>query len=166
MESFVFNNFKKRLMEGDISNTDIWKLYPVKSSFTECIDDTIKYIKSEHDFSLFSNGSIFGDHMPNISTDTYTYMTMYELDIAQEPIYVDKTNWASFINQYPGNEHLKELFLTDGSRFARSIDILDDYGEYILRGFYYVISASYFGRNTRHLPKKVNHKRSATRPKM
>ena len=28
MDSFVFNNFKKRLMEGDVPDRDIWKFYP------------------------------------------------------------------------------------------------------------------------------------------
>ena len=53
MESFIFNNFKDRLMNGDVNAKENWFFYPVNKSFVKDFEDKIKYIKHTNDFRLF-----------------------------------------------------------------------------------------------------------------
>ena len=53
MESFIFNDFKRRIIEGEVPLSDTWTLFPVNKSFTAEFDGKLEYIKSSNDLKLF-----------------------------------------------------------------------------------------------------------------
>ena len=53
MESFVFNNFKYKLINGEVSSKDTWYFWPVKKNFVDDFEDNLKYFKTSADFSAF-----------------------------------------------------------------------------------------------------------------
>ena len=152
MESFIFNNFKKRLMEGEVNENESWIFYPVNKSFVNDFEDKIKYIKSTNDFRLFlpedkTDGADFFDtYKTRMYSQTYRYTKMGDTDIKSKPYFVTSAGFDLFLEKFPGQEHLKDLFFTPGINFYR-VDHYDEkidtttnqpYQSPVPRGFYYV----------------------------
>lgn len=54
MESFVFNSFKTRLMNGEVElSGSYWKHYPVNKKFVENYEDDIKSLSSTSAFIMY-----------------------------------------------------------------------------------------------------------------
>lgn len=53
MESFIFNDFKRRIVEGEVPLEDTWTLFPVNKSFTAEFDDKLEYVKTDNDLVCF-----------------------------------------------------------------------------------------------------------------
>jgi len=148
MDSFVFNNFKKRLMEGDVPDRDIWKFYPVNKNFIDDNKNFIKYIKQTSDIELINKTDSIDRYISKINDIKYVYKTMYKVDVPMEPLYVNIDNFDVFKDQNPNNEHLKDIFLDENGRYFRPGGtkwVLKDNGEMeevrIPRGFYFVKTA-------------------------
>lgn len=148
MDSFVFNNFKKRLMEGDVPDRDIWKFYPVNKNFIDDNKNFIKYIKQTSDIELINKTDSIDKYISKINNIKYVYKTMYKVDVPMEPLYVNIDNFDVFKDQNPNNEHLKDIFLDKNGRYFRPGGtkwVLKDNGEMeevrIPRGFYFVKTA-------------------------
>lgn len=147
MESFVFNSFKQRLMESDISLSGTWYAYPVNSKFIDDYGDKLKYLKDTHDLRLFCpdsavNLQFFDDgigtnqhfYRTDMGSQYYTYTSMYETDVPSEPYYVTLNNIKAFNEENPGQEHLESLFLKQDGKFYRPISDSDP----TPRGFYFI----------------------------
>lgn len=147
MESFVFNSFKQRLMESDVSLSDTWYAYPVNSKFIDDYGDKLKYLKDTHDLRLFCPDSavnlpFFNDgvgtnphfYRTDMGSQYYTYTSMYETDVPSEPYYVTLNNIKTFNEENPGQEHLESLFLKQDGKFYRPISDSDP----TPRGFYFI----------------------------
>lgn len=148
MDSFVFNNFKKRLMEGDVPDRDIWKFYPVNKNFIDDNKNFIKYIKQTSDIELINKTDSIDKYISKINDIKYVYKTMYKVDVPMEPLYVNIDNFDVFNEQNPNNAHLKDIFLDENGRYFRPGGtkwVLKDNGEMeevrIPRGFYFVKTA-------------------------
>lgn len=148
MDSFVFNNFKKRLMEGDVPDRDIWKFYPVNKNFIDDNKNFIKYIKQTSDIELINKTDSIDEYISKINDIKYVYKTMYKVDVPMEPLYVNIDNFDVFNEQNPNNAHLKDIFLDKNGRYFRPGGtkwVLKDNGEMkevrIPRGFYFVKTA-------------------------
>lgn len=148
MDSFVFNNFKKRLMEGDVPDRDIWKFYPVNKNFIDDNKNFIKYIKQTSDIELINKTDSIDKYISKINDIKYVYKTMYKVDVPMEPLYVNIDNFDVFNDQNPNNAHLKDIFLDKNGRYFRPGGtkwVLKDNGEMeeeiIPRGFYFVKTA-------------------------
>ena len=147
MESFVFNSFKQRLMESDVSLSGTWYAYPVNSKFIDDYGDKLKYLKDTHDLRLFCpdsavNLQFFNDgvgsnphfYRTDMGSQYYTYTSMYETDVPSEPYYVTLNNIKTFNEENPGQEHLESLFLKQDGKFYRPISDSDP----TPRGFYFI----------------------------
>ena len=160
MESFIFNSFKERLVNGQVSGDDTWKLQPVNKKFVEDYEDNIKYVRNQTDLYYLNNNysasgydSIvenFSQYYTNIYPVQYTYYAMEDVDLATTPQFVTEENYADFIEnnsvEKENNDNLKEMFFTPGHGFYT----VDHYEEVIdgetgekkkmpvARGFYYV----------------------------
>lgn len=147
MESFVFNSFKQRLMESDVSLSGTWYAYPVNSKFIDDYGDKLKYLKDTHDLRLFCPDSavnlpFFNDgvgtnphfYRTDMGSQYYTYTSMYETDVPSEPYYVTLNNIKTFNEENPGQEHLESLFLKQDGKFYRPISDSDP----TPRGFYFI----------------------------
>lgn len=154
MDSFIFNSFKERLMTGNVNNTDTWYFYPVNKAFSEDFKDNIKYIRNTYDFRLFlpedkeDKDSFFDYYKTNMYSNTYSYQKMTDTDLKSKPFFVTADGFEFFLEQFPGQEHLKDLFFTPGINFYRqdhTEEIIDADGiptlKEIPRGFYYVNTA-------------------------
>ena len=161
MESFIFNDFKRRIIEGDVPLTDTWTLFPVNKSFTADFDDKLEYVKSANDFRLFFNAEHkdeaynFQKYKTKMAMEDYIYQKLENTDLKSKPFFVTEENFAHFLSIFPGQEHLRDLFfkthteneITTFYNFAR-----EDHREkevvngvikekIVLRGFYYVNTA-------------------------
>ena len=149
MDSFIFDVFKKNILEGNLNQETTWQLYPVNKKFTDDMEDTLKYIKHTYDIPLLQSsannpdaieknvglGSELGfptTYLTNMLAFNYTYRSMYETDQPSQPLYVDADNFDKLIEAgiLPETErHLKTMFFDDVYYFGR---------ENKQKGFYYV----------------------------
>lgn len=174
MESFVFNNFKYKLINGEVSSKDTWYFWPVKKNFVDDFEDNLKYFKTSADFSAFCPDYVFNgtedvpgwknnpeywkNYLSTLYPVVYKYKPMNETDVEVEPEYVSDDSIDFFISRYPEQKHLKQLFFDNpNSKFFREVGtVLNVDGitvnRKIGRGFYYVRTAE----ELRWCAKKVN----------
>ena len=163
MESFVFNSFKTRLMNGEVElSGSFWKHYPVNKKFVENYEDDIKSMSSTSAFIMYdlaknqasdyygktgkNDTSLFHDwynyYGTKINMVEYVYKPMDDTDVAMKPEFVTKAGWNSFSDK-DRCPYLKELFFPDEpdptvNDFYHVTGDIDEYGDPIPRGFYYV----------------------------
>ena len=161
MESFVFNSFKTRLMNGEIElSGSFWKHYPVNKKFVENYEDDIKNLSSTSAFIMYdlaknqasdyygktgtNDASLFNDwynyYGTKINMVEYVYKPMGDTDVAMKPEFVTKAGWTLFSDK-DRCPYLKDLFFPDdptGNDFYHVTGDIDEYGNPIPRGFYYV----------------------------
>lgn len=151
MDSFIFNNFKYRLLTGKVDDAEVLKFYIVNKNFAEDLGDVLpslgsltqveRYIYAT-DSSVATKGAALSKYLTECTPVRYTYKVSNSTLTAERPSYVDLDNWNEFNEKYPGQEHLYHLFLVDGARYRRTYDTdeLDINGNVItkVRGFYYV----------------------------
>lgn len=161
MESFVFNSFKTRLMNGEVElSGSYWKHYPVNKKFVENYEDDIKSLSSTSAFIMYdlaknqasdyygkngtTDASLFNDwynyYGTKINMVEYVYKPMEDTDVAMKPEFVTKAGWDSFSDK-DRCPYLKALFFPDdptGNDFYHTTGDIDEYGNPIPRGFYYV----------------------------
>lgn len=149
MDSFVFDVFKKNILEGNLNQETTWELFPVNKKFTEDMEDTLKYIKHTYDIPLLQSSANNPDsleknvgletsvkfpstYLTNMMAFNYTYKSMYETDQPSQPLYISEDNFdqlkeAGIISD--AEEHLRKMFFDDKYYFGR---------ENKQSGFYYV----------------------------
>lgn len=157
MESFVFNSFKQRMLNGELSGNDVWTLQPVKKAFTEDYEDNLKYIRNETDLYYLNpsfnelgyvgiEDSFKDRYFTKMHPVHYNYTVMQNTDVAKQPEFVTKYNIVDFLASNPdeaGREkNLNYLFFDADGEFYRPSDEteLDSEGNdvSIPEGFYYV----------------------------
>ena len=158
MESFVFNSFKKRLLEGKVNLEDNWKHYPVNKNFVTSYGDDARSMENSASFimydlannpdtasayyNVFSSEQSYFNAWYNyygtkFNTYEYRYKSMAEQDIPAKPEFVTLAGWENFSDK-ENNSHLKGLFFSTGGTFYKSTGLKDTNGIDIPRGFYYV----------------------------
>ena len=156
MDSFVFNNFKYRLINGDVPNKDTWQFWPVNTKFVDDFEENLRYFKTSADFSAFCPQYVFEEWQKNKTTwekqwenyqatvfpTKYNYVAMQETDTPSEPEYIDEKSVDFLIERYPNQKHLKKLFFEEDNLFFREVseevDIDGKRKRGIGRGFYFV----------------------------
>ena len=157
MQSFVFNSFKNRLMKGEVSGEDTWRLQPVNSKFVEDYEDILNYVRNYTDLIYLNpNYKTLGYdnivqnfnnlYLPDIYPVNYQYTTMKDVDIATEPQFVTEDNYLNFVEANPNENdgHLSEKFFNPDGEFYKSDttkqEIVDGVTTTVpvARGFYYV----------------------------
>src|SRR5574344_757420 len=126
MSSFIFNEFKKRFLKGEVENNGTkWFFRPVKKDFIENLTgenikpEQFKDINSIREYlnSNASNG--FAKVMCDLYKIEYEYSKLVEAKYSNKPAYITIENFAEFTSVYPRECNLKTL--------------VDTYG-----GFYYI----------------------------
>lgn len=126
MSSFIFNEFKKRFLKGEVENNGTkWFFRPVKKDFIENLTgenikpEQFKDINSIREYlnSNASNG--FVKVMCDLYKIEYEYSKLVEAKYSNKPAYITIENFAEFTSVYPRECNLKTL--------------VDTYG-----GFYYI----------------------------
>lgn len=157
MESFVFNSFKQRMLNGELSGNDVWTLQPVKKAFTEDYEDNLKYVRNETDLYYLNpsfnelgyvgiEDSFKDRYFTKMHPVHYNYTVMQNTDVAKQPEYITKYNIIDFLASNPdeaGREKdLNYLFFDVNGEFYRPSDEteLDSDGNEVSipEGFYYV----------------------------
>lgn len=159
MESFIFNDFKRRIVEGEVPLEDTWKLFPVNKSFTAEFDDKLEYVKTDNDLSLFyrtnhkDKSYNFDDFKTKMFLENYVYQKLETTDLKSKPFFVTEENFEHFLTIFPGQEHLKELFFsankertvfynfTRPDHTVKEADGDNIVDRVVFRGFYYVNTA-------------------------
>ena len=168
MESFVFNSFKEKLINGTAKLNDTWHHYPVNKKFTEAYEDKIQSFRTSGDFIMYDmannpeNAKSYWKHMDHyqgrderffnswydfygtkIKTIDYTYMPMVDVDTPMHPEFVTEDKWE-FFSDADKCKYLYELFFYEDDAketpgvFFRESGFYDEAGKPIPRGFYYV----------------------------
>lgn len=152
MKSFIFNNFKERLLTGAIKAQDTWTFKFVNDKFVKDFKDN-KLMPSYTSQMMFKfghmlpnepvyNNELLNKYWVNCCPVYYTYKKAVNTENAEKPTFVDNNNWDEFIKLFPKNKHLKKLFLEEGGTYARTYesDELDENENPVIkfRGFYYV----------------------------
>lgn len=153
MDSFVFDSFKERFINGETPEYDTWTLWPVNKSFTADYEPVIDRLRSPDDFISYNKSADantwFDSYKTNMVGMSYYYTKMADVDNAEQPEYVTEETWSQFITNNPGNDHLNYLFFNSASNWYRQYDVRwenvpDEYGQLvevssvIPRGFYFV----------------------------
>lgn len=150
MDSFIFNNFKKRLITGELKNhvDDTWKFSLVNTNFSDTYEEILPYIDTLDTLKNIDKKKFpdtkFDRFYVNYLPVYYTYKVATETITGDQPIYVDNDNWDEFEKLYPNNTHLKDQYLVKNGEYARQYESgVDEDGNVIkaYRGFYFVMTA-------------------------
>lgn len=151
MDSFIFNDFKHRLMTGNADDVEVLKFFLVNKNFGEDLAEILPSLGSRTqleryifatDPTVATKGKALSKYVTECTPVRYTYKVSNTTLTSERPSYVDLDNWDEFDAKYPGQINLYLLFLDKNGQFHREYDTdeLDATGNVIkkTRGFYYV----------------------------
>lgn len=164
MDTFIFNNFKNLLLNGGVKGVDTWYFVGVNSNFTSINQNILKSVTTMSDINsliystyinqkdelktttIFDHGEFNSDWLASAYPIYYNYKHSTLTESSDKPMFVSDENFEEFLEQYPANKHLKDLFflLPDGTpnkgRFFRYADYSDKEENFANkpRGFYFV----------------------------
>lgn len=147
MASFVFNNFKKRFIEGKIPSVSDWYFIPVNNNFKSNAfsgdNVSIENYRNLEDFKLKSYSDInytLNENNEIVSIDENSdailksikierewYKILDDGDLSTKPIFIDNTNFSSFKKELDPkkNIHLNTYLNMGGFYLIRSKDELN-----------------------------------------
>lgn len=133
MSSFIFNEFKKRFLNGEVENNGTkWFFQPVKKEFIENLNgdnikpEQFKTLDSIKNYLNRNSEDGFNKTLSELYKVEYEYSKLVEAKYSNKPAYITKDNYFDFIKTNPKEENLFNLFLSPAAIFP-------GYG-----GFYYV----------------------------
>ena len=151
MQSFIFNNYKKKLLNGKLSQDDVWTFYLVNKEFGQDLEEILPNVDDlgrlealiySKDLNIAKKGQALSKYLSPYTPVRYTYKVADTTINAERPSYVDSDNWEEFNAKYPKQVHLYHFFFVPGGALYREYetDELDLEGNRIKkpRGFYYV----------------------------
>lgn len=151
MQSFIFNNYKKKLLSGRLSQDDVWSFYLVNKQFGEDLEEVLPSITDidalqafiySTDATIAKKDSALDKYTQPYTPVRYTYKVADKTVNSERPSYVDLDNWEEFNKKYPKQVHLYHFFFVPGGALYREYesDELDYAGNKVMkpRGFYYV----------------------------
>ena len=65
MASFVFNNFKKRFLQGQVPSNDTWHFIPVNSTFKDVFENDdfkLEEYRTVNDFTCANSGAFYAQY--------------------------------------------------------------------------------------------------------
>lgn len=119
MSSFIFNEFKKRFLKGEVNNEGIkWTFTPVKKDFIENLNgenikpEQFKTKKSIESF-LENNGG-YEKMISDLYQVEYAYSKLVEAKYSNKPAYITPENFSDFLRANPKENNLWNYFFTVG----------------------------------------------------
>lgn len=101
MESFVFNSFKKRFMQGEVPSTDTWTFKVVNSNLSDY--QNIKSFRNNNDFIKIGGEDKYNKVFTEITPIHYYYSELPDLDddySTKKPMFITNDNWKEFFKEY------------------------------------------------------------------
>lgn len=101
MDSFVFNSFKKRFIEGEVYGYDKWTFNVVNSKFEDY--KNVESFRDKEDFIKIGGQQKYNNIFTPIKPVTFLYHEMTKLDNGyntNKPLFVTNDNWDEFYNEY------------------------------------------------------------------
>lgn len=101
MDSFIFNNFKKRFLMGEVPPEDTWKFTFVNSKFEKY--ENVSSFKDQNDFITVSGVNAFENACTEIKPVDVKYTALAEVDVnysTMKPMFINTKNWEEFEKQY------------------------------------------------------------------
>lgn len=147
MSKVIFNEFKKRFLNGEVKAKDEWTFIPVNSTFAETYkkdDIDYSYFKTVKDFSdfnsdvlTFEDGQYKGSSILSGYKTTLTYEKVIDdSDFSNQPIYVNNENAQEFLNTF--FSHIPDH---DSPDFPKELDKeFPEFEHYFSSGFYWIRS--------------------------
>ena len=136
MSSFIFNEFKKRFLKGEVENNGTkWLFKPVKKDFIENLTgenikpEQFKNIDSIREYLNNNEENGFANVMCDLYKIEYEYSKLVEAKYSNKPAYITKDNLVEFLTAYPKEKYLETLFFDTNSKEC----IFAKYG-----GFYFI----------------------------
>ena len=136
MSSFIFNEFKKRFLKGEVENNGTkWLFKPVKKDFIENLTgenikpEQFKNIDSIREYLNNNEENGFANVMCDLYKIEYEYSKLVEAKYSNKPAYITKDNLVEFLTAYPKEKYLETLFFDTNSKEC----IYAKYG-----GFYFI----------------------------
>lgn len=146
MKYRISNDFKERLLKGEITNNFDVNLYAVNSHFKNVYDTddmAFEQFRRLNEFNIFSHNNfrIASEYNKNcLSACMFDYFTMpvsysayYNNDVADKPLFVNAENWEIFRSIYLPIEGEANIERIHTYLDANSRDFADRNG-----GFYYI----------------------------
>lgn len=101
MDSFVFNNFKKRFLKGEVPPEDTWKFTYVNSKFEKY--KNVNSYKDQNDFITVSGTEAFENACTDVKPIDVCYSALESVDVnysSMKPMFITTKNWEEFEKQY------------------------------------------------------------------
>ena len=118
MQSFIFNNYKKKLLSGRLSQDDVWTFYLVNKQFGEDLEEVLPSITDidalqafiySNDATIAKKGLALDKYTQPYTPVRYTYKVADKTVNSERPSYIDLDNWEEFNKKYPKQIHLPNL---------------------------------------------------------
>lgn len=152
MDSFIFNEYTKRLLNGEVNSSQVWNFLPVNKKFIEtfenCSSLNFKQFRTTADIACYSadgNSESRYNYINNADDSKYNYEYFYDVvnnfsglvnatysNIRYKKD-TDTNNKPLFIDNSVSDEELEELY---------NIKLNDIHKSYQDEGFYYVTKVS------------------------
>src|SRR5574344_2121212 len=119
MSSFIFNEFKKRYLNGEVKNEGAkWTFTPVKKDFIDKLNsENIKpeQFKTKKSIETFlENKGGYNKLVSDLYQVEYEYSKLVEAKYSNKPAYITPENFAEFAKANPKEINLWNFFFTVG----------------------------------------------------
>lgn len=119
MSSFIFNEFKKRYLNGEVKNEGAkWTFTPVKKDFIDKLNsENIKpeQFKTKKSIESFlENKGGYNKLVSDLYQVEYEYSKLVEAKYSNKPAYITPENFAEFAKANPKEMNLWNFFFTVG----------------------------------------------------
>ena len=119
MSSFIFNEFKKRYLNGEVKNEGAkWTFTPVKKEFIDQLNgENIKpeQFKTKKSIESFlENKGGYNKMVSDLYQVEYAYSKLVEAKYSNKPAYITPENFAEFAKANPKELNLWNFFFTVG----------------------------------------------------
>ena len=116
MSSFIFNEFKKRFLNGEVKNNGTkWFFQPVKKDFIDNLSgENIKPEQFKTKKAIETYLKNYDDVTSKLYTVEYEYSKLVETKYSNKPAYITPENFSDFFRANPKEGALWNFFFTAG----------------------------------------------------
>ena len=145
-KTFVFNNFKKKFLTGQVPPSGTWRFYPTKETFEEISDGRVKleYFDTKNDIDNYIVRNNKENYLLNHEVIRHKYEKVLSLGVTQEnePYFINKSNFDDFVKHFRiDSEEQYEEVENEGE--IKSVNFRLEELKYVakeLGGFFYITS--------------------------
>lgn len=152
MDSFIFNDYTKRLLNGEVNSSQVWNFLPVNRKFVETLENcssmNYKQFRNTSDIGCYSADGLTEHRktfLYNSINDTYSVSPFYDVVSSMgglvEATY-SKITYTKASDTFNKPLYIDSTVSDDDLERTYGIILNDEHKKYKDNGFYYVIKAS------------------------